>query len=159
MSSNAKNKATESAQKADAKGEKTAAYGEKTIPSDEVENTMILDPGAESQEMRREVIVMKKWNDGTIYFIDPNHLDAIDRKRMLRALGRANKVGVELWTVLKDTSLSNGANGLDFFHQYVQTYRPKGATRAPEATRLQSVVSRDRDLAIERARPQLIRKG
>ena len=158
MSTNSKNKATESAQKADAKGEKSRAYGDKPVSADEVENTMILDPN-NNVEMQREVIVMKKWNDGTIYFIDPNHLDAIDRKRMLRALGRANKVGVELWTVLKDTSLSNGANGLDFFHQYVQTYRPTGAVRAPDAARLQSVVSRDRDLAIERARPQLIRKG
>lgn len=156
MSTHAKAKATEAAVAADARGEHAETYGEKTIAPEEIQNTLVLDTQG-TQEMAREVVVMKKWNDGTIYYIDPNHLDSIDRKRMLRALGRANKSKVELWTVLKDTSLSNGANGLDFFHQYVQTYRPQGASKAPDASRLSNIVSRDRDLAIERARPQLIR--
>lgn len=158
MSTNSRDKAEQSSAKTDAKNEKAPAMGTSTGTSDKVHNTMVLDAHSH-QERAREVVVMKEWDDGTVYYIDPNHLDSIDRKRMLRALGRANKSNVPLWTVLKDTSLSNGANGLDYFHQYAQTFRPEGATRAPDALRLQSEVSRDRDLAIERARPQLIRKG
>jgi hypothetical protein len=158
MSTNASNKAKESVGEADARGERNLSYGTASEKG-KVQNTAVIDFTIGNQETAREVIIMKQWEDGTVYFIDPNHLDSIDRKRMSRALNRANKAQVELWTVLKDTSLSNGANGLDFFHQYVQTYRPAGATKAPDARRLTSIANKDRDLAIERARPELIRRG
>ena len=139
---------------ADAKGESYQPLGE---PSGEVKNTMVLNP-ADHQNVGKEVVVMKTWEDGTIYFIDPEHLDTIDKKRLLRALQRANRSKVELWTVLKDTQLSNGANGLDYFHQLVQTHKPAGATDAPTAEQIESVVRKDNNLAVERAGPVAIPK-
>ena len=148
-----KEKAEAAALKDSAAGEAYAPQGEKTI--DKPKNTMFLDAGGE-QEHSKEVIVMKTWEDGTVYFINPDHLDTIDRKRLLRALQRANKSEVELWTVLKETSLSNGSNGLDYFHQLVQTYKPAGAKKAPTAEQLSQVIRRQRDLYIERAGPRRI---
>lgn len=149
----AKEKAEARALRDSAVGEKYAPQGEKTI--DKPKNSMFLDIRGE-QEATKEVIVMKTWEDGTIYFVDPDHLDTIDRKRLIRALRRANKSEVELWTVLKETALSNGANGLDYFHQLVQTYKPAGAKNAPTAEQLASIIRRDRDLYIQRAGPQRI---
>jgi len=148
-----KDKAEEKALKESAAGEAYAPHGEKTI--EKPKNTMFLDRGGE-QEHSKEVIVMKTWEDGTVYFIDPDHLDTIDRKRLLRALQRANKSEVELWTVLKETSLSNGSNGLDYFHQLVQTYKPAGAKTAPTAEQLAGAIRRDRSLYIQRAGPRRI---
>lgn len=148
-----KDQAEAKALKDSAAAESYAPQGEKTI--DKPKNSMFLDIRGE-QEASKEVIVMKTWEDGTIYFVDPDHLDTIDRKRLIRALQRANKSEVELWTVLKETSLSNGANGLDYFHQLVQTYKPAGARKAPTAEQLSSVIRRDRDLYIQRAGPQRI---
>ena len=148
-----KDKAEEQALKESALKESYAPQGEKTDV--EVKNTMFLDTRGE-QESSKEVVVMKTWEDGTVYFIDPDHLDTIDRKRLIRALQRANRSEVELWTVLKETALSNGANGLDYFHQLVQTYKPTGAKTAPTAEQLSAVIRRDRDLYIERAGPRRI---
>jgi len=134
------------------------AYAPEGQPADAtIKNTMFLDTRGD-QEQAKEVVVMKTWEDGTVYFIDPTHLDTIDRRRLSRALQRANRSQVELWTVLKETSLSNGSNGLDYFHQLVQTYKPAGAKRAPTAEQLSHAIRRERDLYIERARPELIRK-
>ena len=151
----AKEKAEAKALKDSAVGEKYAPHGQKTI--EKPKNSMFLDVRGE-QEASKEVIVMKTWEDGTIYFVDPDHLDTIDRKRLLRALRRANRSEVELWTVLQETSLSNGANGLDYFHQLVQTYKPAGARSAPTAEQLAAVIRRDRDLYIQRAGPTPIRR-
>lgn len=152
MATVAEDKAIDGALRDDVAGENYVPEGEK---AKDVKNTMILTPG-EGQEMGKEVVVVKTWEDGTIYFIDPDHLDTIDRKRLLRALQRADKSGVELWTVLKDTQLSNGSNALDYFHQLVQTHKPAGANKAPTAARINQALTRDRDLAVERAGPEMI---
>ena len=133
-----------------------SASQEKYIPegakAEEVTNTMTIKAG-DSQVQAKEVVVMKKWEDGTVYYIDPDHLDTIDRKRLIRALQRAERSGVELWLVLKDTALSNGSNGLDYFHQLTQTFRPDGETTTPSAQQVASAINRDAHLAIERAGP------
>jgi len=153
MATTVEDKAIANALTDDVRGENYQPEGE---VAKEVVNTMILSPNDGQGEMGKEVVVMKTWDDGTVYFINPDHLDTIDRKRLLRALQRAEKSGVELWTVLKDTQLSNGSNGLDYFHQLVQTYKPAGATKAPTAESLKQILSRDKDLAVERAGPSLI---
>jgi hypothetical protein len=143
----------------DSRAERYAPAGEKTDV--DVQNTMFLKGSMMDQEVEREVIVMKKWGDGTVYFIDPDHLDTIDAKRIQRALARADRAGVELWTILKETTLSNGANGLDFFHQLCQTFKPQGANKAPRAERLMQILSKDRSLFIDRgvrrAGPRMMR--
>jgi len=156
MSKEAKDRAETNALRDSVVGEKYAPAGEKK--DGEIQNTMYLDVRGD-QETAKEIVVMKTWEDGTMYFIDPDHLDTIDRKRLQRALQRANRAKVELWTVLKETSLSNGANGLDYFHQLTQTFKPTGANKAPTAAKLADVIKRDQSLYIERAGPQLLRKG
>ena len=132
----------------DAQKERYAPAGTKA--DEPVKNTMFLSGSLHDQEVEREVIVMKQWSDGTVYFIDPEHCDTIDAKRIQRALARADRAGVELWTILKETTLSNGANGLDYFHQLCQTFKPKGANKAPRAERLMQILSKDRSLFIDR---------
>jgi len=115
-----------------------------------VQNTVVLDPMDASVSAKKEVFLIKTWEDGTIYYIDPDHLDNIDRKRLSRALRRANKSGVELWVILRDTKLSNEKNALEYFHQLVRTYRPAGADTAPSAQVLTQRVQRAQDGLIER---------
>lgn len=120
-----------------------------TVNSD-VQNTVKIDVGDVGVSGRKEVFLIKTWDDGTIYYIDPDHLDTIDRKRLTRALRRANKSEVELWTVLKDTTLSNSKNALEYFHQVTRTFKPDGANDAPTAAELSNRVKRAEDGLIER---------
>lgn len=117
-----------------------------------VKNTVVLnttDDGAAGEQ--KEVFLIKEWEDGTKFYINPDHLDTIDRKRLTRALRRANQTQTELWEILKDTTLSNSLNALDYFHQLVRTYKPEGATSAPTAQQLRDRVKRESAGVIERS--------
>jgi len=114
------------------------------------QNTIFINPTDAGVQGNKEVFLIKTWDDGTLYYIDPDHLDTIDRKRLTRALRRANKSNFELWEVLKDTTLSNSRNALDYFHQVTRTYKPDGALSAPTAQDLTNRVKRAEEGFIER---------
>lgn len=115
-----------------------------------VANTTWLNTSDAGAVGEKEVFLIRAWDDGTIYYIDPDHLDTIDRKRLTRALKRANSQKVQLWTILKDTKLSNQKNALEYFHQVTRTYKPEGANRAPTASELTNRVRRAEEGLIER---------
>lgn len=76
----------------------------------------------------REIAVVKKTKDGTLYYIDIEPLHTIDKARLKKAVMTQYAAERPLWEILSNITLSNGMNALDFFHSNsVKVKRPKGA--------------------------------
>ena len=77
---------------------------------------------------KREVAIVKRWEDGTIHYIDVPSLSPIDKSRLKAALNSPGAKSMPLWEVLSTITLNNGINALDFFHaNHVKVI--KGATK------------------------------
>lgn len=148
MSQNNRTTATEQANTFNEKSERYIPEGNSQQPVKTID-VLDLSEGTGNQPQRK-VIVMKRWPDGTIYYIDPGHLDAIDGKRLTRAIKRAQANNKELWMVLQDTVLSNNRNGLDYFHQLTKTFKPEGAFEAPTADELSRKIKRNDEALVEK---------
>ena len=83
-----------------------------------------------------EVIVVKrdKYNDD-LYYIKTEALDDIDRRRMVHILKKRDAAKYELWDLLDNTTLGNGENALEFFHQLVKVRTASGQILIPGAGR------------------------
>jgi hypothetical protein len=78
--------------------------------------------------MLKEIAVVKKTKDGTLYYIDVEPLHPIDKARLKKAVTTQYAAERPLWEILSNITLSNGMNALDFFHSNsVKVKRPKGA--------------------------------
>lgn len=76
----------------------------------------------------REIAVLKKTKDGSIFYIDIEPLHQIDKARIKKAVTSQYAADRPLWEIFSNTTLSNGMNALDFFHSNsVKVKRPKGA--------------------------------
>jgi len=76
----------------------------------------------------KEIMVVKKFNDGSIYYIDIDPLHMIDKGRIKKIISSPHADKYEAWELLSQARLSNGMNALDFFHSNnVKVKRPKGA--------------------------------
>ena len=76
----------------------------------------------------KEVVVVKQFKDGSIYYIDVDTLHQIDKGRIKKILSHPLASKHECWEVMSQAKLSNGINALDFFHaNNVKVKRPKGA--------------------------------
>lgn len=76
----------------------------------------------------KEVALVKKFKDGTIYYIEIDSLHAIDKGRIKKIVSSSHSDKYELWELMAQSKLSNGMNALDFFHSNnVKVKRPKGA--------------------------------
>ena len=65
-----------------------------------------------------EVAVMKKFESGDIYFIPLSSLDHIDKQRLHAIITNRNAgMYTELWQLLEQNTLGNGANALSYFNQ------------------------------------------
>ena len=79
----------------------------------------------------KEVAVVKKLKDGSIFYIDVDPLHPIDKARLKKIVSSSHADKYELWDLMSQSRLSNGMNALDFFHSnYVKVKRPKGARAA-----------------------------
>ena len=65
----------------------------------------------------REVAVMKKWENGSVSYIDVGLLDNIDRGRMKDIVTGMHKDNYELYELMFQKKLSNGINALEYFNQ------------------------------------------
>lgn len=84
-----------------------------------------------------EVIVVKRDRaSGDLYFIRTDHLDEIDRKRIVQVLRKRDAAKYELWDLLSNTTLANGVNALEFFHQLVRVKTQSGQTLVPSSGRV-----------------------
>lgn len=69
----------------------------------------------------KEVAVIKEWPNGSLAYIDIALIDQVDRGRLKKVLTGGHSDKYPLWELLSQERLSNGKNGLDYFHQMVRT--------------------------------------
>lgn len=79
-----------------------------------------------------ECAIVKRDNIGNTYFIRLRELDNVDRRRMLKILTGRNALNFALWDLLFQTTLGNGMNALEYFHQYVKVKTPRGQIMSPQ---------------------------
>ena len=82
-----------------------------------------------------EIAIMKNGVQG-LMFIRLNNLDPIDKQRLLRIIGNRNAHLYELWDLMSNLTLGNGANALEYFHQYVKVLTPSGELINPTLGRI-----------------------
>ena len=87
----------------------------------------------------REVAIVKKWDDGSISYIDIELLDRIDKGRLKAALMDVHVDKDPLFVILGRRTESNGMNALDYFHPLVKLKRAKGAVNTMQTGGLNSV--------------------
>jgi hypothetical protein len=79
----------------------------------------------------KEIALVKKFNDGSIYYIEVEGLHAIDKSRIKKIVSGPHADKYQLWQLMADAKLSNGMNALDFFHSNnVKVKRVKGSRAA-----------------------------
>lgn len=81
------------------------------------------------------VIVKEDENTGDVYFIKEEDLDEYDRKRMRQILSKRDAEKYPLWDLMSQTTLKNGVNALQYFHQLVQVRTSSGQIIPPSSTR------------------------
>lgn len=79
-----------------------------------------------------ECAIMKKDQQGNIYYFELGHLDSIDKGRMARILRSRNANNFPLWDLMSQTTLNNGVNALTYFHQLVKIISPDGIVYTPK---------------------------
>ena len=82
-----------------------------------------------------EIAIMQNSAQG-LMFIRLNNLDPIDKQRLLRIIGNRNSHLYELWDLMSNLTLGNGANALEYFHQYVKVLTPSGEVISPSLGRI-----------------------
>lgn len=76
----------------------------------------------------KEIALVKKFKDGTVYYIEIDSLHNIDKGRIKKIVTSQHADKYELWELMAQSRLSNGMSALDFFHSNnVRAKRPKGA--------------------------------
>ena len=89
--------------------------------------------------LMKEIALVKKFKDGSIYYIEIETLHNIDKSRLKKIVTSQHSDKYELWELMSQSKLSNGMNALDFFHaNTVKVKRPRGA-RAAQGMGLDSV--------------------
>lgn len=79
----------------------------------------------------KEVAVMRRDDNGDLYYILVDSLDQIDRRRMGRILQRRDANNYALWDLMSQVTLGNGVNALEYFHQLVRVRSLSGQHFAP----------------------------
>lgn len=78
--------------------------------------------------LMKEIMVVKKDQDGTLHYIEIDPLHPIDKSRIKKIVTSQHADKYEAWELLSQSKLSNGINALDFFHaNNVKVKRPRGA--------------------------------
>ena len=80
-----------------------------------------------------EVAVVKRDEQGNIYFFELNKLDEIDRQRLFNIITKRVSDKFELWDLLSQHTLGNGMNALTYYHQLVKILTPAGTIIDPKA--------------------------
>jgi len=79
----------------------------------------------------KEIALVKKFKDGTMYYIEIDSLHLVDKGRLKKIVTSQHADKYELWELMMQSKLSNGLNALEFFHSNnVKVKRPKGARAA-----------------------------
>lgn len=89
----------------------------------------------EGNGVATEIAVLKN-GAGGLYFIRINKLDMIDKQRLFKIVTNRNSGLYELWDLMSNITLGNGANALDYFHQYVKVLTPSRQLLNPSLSRI-----------------------
>lgn len=81
-----------------------------------------------------EIAVLKN-DDSGLYFIRLDQLDRIDKQRLFKVINNRNAHLYELWDLMSNVTLGNGANALTYFHQLVKCLTPQGKIIKPSEGR------------------------
>jgi hypothetical protein len=74
-----------------------------------------------------ECAIMKKFDNGDVYFIPLSALDMIDKQRLHGIITHRNAgMYTELWQLLEQNTLGNGANALNYFNQLAKQLTASG---------------------------------
>ena len=84
-----------------------------------------------------EIAIVRNGSTG-LFFIKLNMIDVIDKQRLLRVIQNRNSHLYELWDLMSNITLGNGANALEYFHQYVKVLAPSGQVMSPQMGRIAS---------------------
>jgi hypothetical protein len=87
----------------------------------------------------REVAVVKKDGNGSVYYIDVQLLDNVDKGRLKKIVTDIHADKYELWDLMSQKRLSNGINALDYFHRLVRVKKAPGAVNTAMGGGLLSV--------------------
>jgi hypothetical protein len=74
----------------------------------------------------KEVVVMKRWDNGSVSYIETALLDTTDKARLKGIITNQHSDKYEAWELCEMTTLSNGMNALDYFHQVTRHKHEKG---------------------------------
>ncbi len=74
----------------------------------------------------REVAVVKRWEDGSVSYIDVSLLDNVDKGRLKYIIEGVHADKYQLFELLSQARLNNGLNALDYFHPIVKMKRAPG---------------------------------
>ena len=77
------------------------------------------------------VVVKRDPTNNDLYFIKTEDMDEIDRRRLVNILKKRDAAKYQLWDLLSNTTLGNGENALDFFHQLVRVKTASGQILVP----------------------------
>ena len=78
-----------------------------------------------------ECAVVKKDRHGNIIYLKISDLDMIDRERIGKVLQGRFAAQLPLWDLLSQTTLKNGVNALEYFHQIVKGINSQGEAFVP----------------------------
>lgn len=106
-------------------GGATAERKEITMHATSLRHVFYVDINDDGQ--LREVFVVKKWEDGSLSYIDISSLDVIDKGRLKKVVMSHHADKYQGWELLDMERLSNGLNGLDYFHQVTKLKRMPGS--------------------------------
>ncbi len=98
----------------------------------------------------KEILVVKKFKDGSIYYVEIDTLHTIDKGRIKKIVSSQHADKYECWELLSQARLSNGMNALDFFHSNnVKVKRPRGARAVTGSLEQVSAYGSDRLIGTE----------
>ena len=80
--------------------------------------------------------VMRRDDQGNIYYIPLENMDDVDRMRLLRIIKNRNATNFELWDLMSNITLNNGVNALEYFHQMVVVMTASGVKSTPTMGRM-----------------------
>lgn len=104
--------------------------------------------------MLKEIMVVKKFNDGSIYYVEVDPLHNIDKSRIKKIVSSQHADKYECWELLSMSKLSNGMNALDFFHtNCVKVKRPKGARASASGLETVAAYGSDKIIGSEFTNP------
>ena len=85
----------------------------------------------ESNGVLVECAIMQEKSNGDIAFFAVNSLDNTDKQRLLKIISHRQAGSHDLWDLMKEMTLNNGCNALDYFHQLVRIKTPHGKIVRP----------------------------